>query len=319
MIHSILSAGIGVFFPGEDGYATFEQGFKHASETPTGQAQSEVARTNASKVLEAEFAAFIAAAGKGLVGPSAFVRDLSGFNKHLPALKNFFLPTGRIDLVGITLEIYGPNPTRDFRQPGVDRLIQVGQQNFGGEGFVSGSLYPINKDGDLLQAGQPVPEGWLVAPHDSNVSGLTADAVDQIIAQGVLEAQQTRAAIRLDIDGGFRPGARTSMVLSVADTNGDLLGAYRMPDATIFSIDVSIAKARNTAYYADAEDLQPEDRVDFNNDGEFGNVSKQLNDLTGDTLEPGTALTNRTFRFLVEPTVSDRNRTSSVGRTKPGE
>jgi hypothetical protein len=74
-----------------------------------------------------------------------------------------------------------------------------------------------------------------------------------------------------------------------------------MPDATIFSIDVSIAKARNTSYYADPMDLQPQDRVDFNGDGEFGKVSQSLNDLAGDTLEPGTALTNRTFRFLVEP------------------
>ncbi len=202
-----LVGGIGVFFPGEDGYATHEQGFKHASETGSGQAQSEQSRTNAPKVLEAEFAAFIAAAGKGLVNPfqSAFVRDLSAFNQQLPPLNNFLLPTGRIDLVGITLEIYGPNPTREFRMPGVDRLIQVGQQTFGGTGFISGSLYPINKAGDLLQAGQPVPEGWLVAPHDSKVSGLTAEAVDKIIAQGVADAQRTRAAIRLDIDGGFRP------------------------------------------------------------------------------------------------------------------
>ena len=295
-----LVGGIGVFFPGEDGYATHEQGFEHASERG-GKAQSELSRTNADKVLEAEFAAFIAAAGNGLVGPSAFLRDLREFNRNLPELKNFFLPTGRIDLVGITLEIYGPNPTRQFRKPGVDRLIQVGRHHFGGTDHVSGSLYPIDKDGKLLDNGQPVPEGWLVAPHDSPSSALTAEAVDQIIAQGVESALETRAAIRLDIDGGFRPGARTSMVLAVADTNGELLGAYRMPDATIFSIDVSIAKARNTSYYADPADLQPQDRIDFNGDGEFGNVAQSLDDLSGDTLDPGTALTNRTFRFLVEP------------------
>ena len=44
------------------------------------------------------------------------------------------------------------------------------------------------------------------------------------------------------------------MVLAVADRNGEVLGLFRMPDATIFSIDVSVAKARNTAYYADAAD-----------------------------------------------------------------
>jgi uncharacterized protein GlcG (DUF336 family) len=298
-----LVGGIGVFFPGEDGYATHEQGFIHASKTANGAPQSEHSRTNASKVLEAEFAAFIAAAGGGLVNPfqTALLRDLREFNDRLPELKNFFLPTGRIDLVGITLEIYGPNPTRDFRKPGVDRLIEVGRQLFGGIGSVSGAPVKIDEMGTLFGTGQPVPEGWLVAPHDSQVSGLTAEAVDQIIYQGVQAALQTRAAIRLDIDGGFKPGARTRMVLSVADTNGEILGAYRMPDATVFSIDVSIAKARNTAYYADLADLQIQDRVDFNNDGKFGKESQTLYDLAGDTLPLGTALTNRTFRFLVEP------------------
>lgn len=291
-----LVGGIGVFFPGEDGYATFEQDFKH------GVGQSEKTRTNAPKVLEAEFAAFIAAAGAGVFSPNAaFTRDVSRFNADLPPLPNFVVPNGRIDLVGITLEIFGPNPTPHFRKPGIDRLLLVGDQNFGGAGFISGSLVPVKDDGTTLLPGQPVPEGWLVAPHDSAVSGLTAEAVDRVIAQGVVEAQRTRAAIRLDIDGGFRPGARTSMVLAVADTNGELLGVYRMPDATVFSIDVSIAKSRNTAYYADADDLEPEDRVDFNGDGVFGNVSTSLGDRSGDTLPLGTAVTNRTTRFLVEP------------------
>ncbi len=301
-----LVGGIGVFFPGEDGYATHEQDFQHQSErTPLGLGvQSEKARTNADKVLEAEFAAVVAAAGTGkLFNPfqSAFVRDLSRFNNQLPPAPRFVLPTGRIDLVGITLEIFGPNPDRSFRQPGIDRLLQLGDQRFGGAGFISGNLVPVNAAGDLLLDGQPVPEGWLVAPKDSAVGGLTAEAVDQIIANGVVEAQRTRAAIRLDIDNAFKPGARTSMVLSVADTNGELLGAYRMPDATIFSIDVSIAKARNTAYYADPDDLQDPDRLDFNSDGVFGLESKTLYDPSGDTLPRGTALTNRTLRFVVEP------------------
>jgi len=90
------------------------------------------------------------------------------------------------------------------------------------------------------------------------------------------------------------------MVLSVSDTNGDLLGVFRMPDATIFSIDVSVAKARNTAYYADPVDLLATDRIDFNQDGVFGPASTSLN-TSGDSVPLGTAFTNRTFRFIVEP------------------
>jgi uncharacterized protein GlcG (DUF336 family) len=58
-----------------------------------------------------------------------------------------------------------------------------------------------------------------------------------------------------------------------------LLAIYRMPDATIFSIDVSASKARNVTY--------------FN--------SKQVNpnDLPG--VPPGTANTNRTISFGAQP------------------
>lgn len=297
-----LVGGIGVFFPGEDGYATHEQEFVHTSENG-GVTQTELERTNSDLVLEAEFSAFIAAAGVGLAGPSAFLRDLSEFNSVLPPLPNFVLPTGRIDLVGITLEIYGPGPTRQFRIPGVDRLIDVGRAT--GPGVVSGDLVPVDPDGvTTLKAGAPVPEGWLIAPHDSSTpGGLTADAVDKIITDGIAEANRTRAAIRLNIDDGFRPGVPTGMVLAVTDTTGELLGLHRMPDATIFSIDVSIAKARNTAYYADATAgvLQDADRVDFNGDGVFGEVSTSLAGPSGDTLPVGTAISNRTVRFLVEP------------------
>jgi uncharacterized protein GlcG (DUF336 family) len=69
------------------------------------------------------------------------------------------------------------------------------------------------------------------------------------------------------------------MVFAVTDTSGEVLGLYRMPDSTVFSIDVAVAKARNVSYYADPTDLQPEDTVTL----------------------PGVAFTNRTFRFLAEP------------------
>ncbi len=289
-----LVGGIGVFYPGEDGYATFEQGFVH------GIGQSEASRTNAPLVLDAEFSALIAAAGGGMVGPSAFLRDLREFDSKLAPLTNFVLPTGRIDLVGLTLELFGPNPTTASPIPGIDRLINVGRSV--GQGAASGELVKVNKPGDTLLAGQAVPQEWLVAPHASKMpGGLTAEQVQTIIENGVAEAELTRAAIRLDIDAGFRPGARTAMVLSVADLDGELLGVYRMPDATIFSIDVSIAKARNTAYFADPDDIQDADLIDLNGDGVIGGSTSNINDLSGDTVPKGTALTNRTFRFLVEP------------------
>jgi uncharacterized protein GlcG (DUF336 family) len=71
------------------------------------------------------------------------------------------------------------------------------------------------------------------------------------------------------------------MVFAVSDKAGNILGVYRMVDATFFSIDVAVAKARNVAYYADPNQLQAIDRVKG--------------------LPKGVAMTNRTFRYLAEP------------------
>jgi len=302
-----LVGGIGVFFPGESGYATHEQGFVHSS-LRNGVPQTEASRTNAAKVVEAEFIALAAVAGRpqsaggGVVGPRFFTRDLSFVNNQLPPAPRFVALNGRIDLVGITLEIYGPTPTRANPAAGIDQVLALGRRlGVGVNSFGVNGQLDVNQSGDTFLAGQAVPQGWLVAPHaSSQPGGLTAIEVERIIVQGIAQANATRAAIRLDVNSGFRPGARTKMVLSVTDTNGDVLGLFRMPDATIFSIDVSVAKARNTAYYNDPSDLQPVDRVDFNDDGVFGNVSTSLN-VSGDTLPLGTALTNRSFRFLAEP------------------
>lgn len=296
-----LVGGIGVFFPGPDGFATHEQGFQPRV------GQSEAQRTNASRVLEAEFIALAASAGAdapnlgvfGIAGANEFRRNFREFNTRLEPAPLFVQLNGRIDLVGITLEIFGPTPTTNSPIPGIDRLIQVGR-SLGTLGTESGSDVKVLNDGTTYLAGQAVPEGWLVVPHDASDGSITGEEVEQIILRGINQANQTRAAIRLNVANNFRPGAKTRMVLSVADKSGNLLGVFRMPDATIFSIDVSIAKARNTAYYADAEDLQAADRVDFNHDNQFGTITNSLTG-NGDSLPLGTALTNRTFRFLAEP------------------
>jgi uncharacterized protein GlcG (DUF336 family) len=296
-----LVGGIGVFFPGENGFASYEQNFRSGKESAElgKPPQSEKDPTNAELVLESEYIALAAAAGGGIVGPSAFIRDVSELNKHLVPCPDFVALNGRIDLVGITLEIYGPTPTRFSPLPGIDQLFALGLR-LGPSGESSGTDYPVTPGGEKHLSGEPVPEEWLIVPHDASDSSLTAEQVEQIIAQGIQEAEVTRAAIRLDVDNNFRPGERTRMVFAVADTQGELLGVYRMPDATVFSIDVAIAKARNTAYYADAEAIVDADRIDFNGDGIFGPIATSLNS-GGDTVPKGTSLTNRTFRFLAEP------------------
>jgi uncharacterized protein GlcG (DUF336 family) len=93
-----------------------------------------------------------------------------------------------------------------------------------------------------------------------------------------------RAGIRLPLE------ARTAMVLAVTDTNGTLLGLYRMPDATVFSIDVAVAKSRNVNYFS-SPSIDPIDTMDCP-----GAV-----DCRGEGIPPGTAVTNRTISFAAQP------------------
>ncbi len=301
----VLVGGVGVFFPGPNGYATFEQSFVPTSSRGVAGPQSNSERLNAPKVLESEFIAYFAAGGT-VVGPGA--TPVTEFEGSAPQC-GFAMPSGRIDLVGITLEIFGPTPTRENPVTGAQRLLQVGRANRGGHGTDSGIDQPILADGMKAQTGYSVPEGWLIEPHDSSVKKspisvdpqITATEVRKIIENGIKEADLTRAAIRLDVNNGFRPGARTKMVLAVSDSAGEVLGLYRMHDATIFSVDVAVAKSRNTSYYA-SNGIVDADRIDQDNNG--------MPDIP-----LGTALTNRTFRFLALP----RYPSGSAEGTPPGD
>jgi uncharacterized protein GlcG (DUF336 family) len=68
------------------------------------------------------------------------------------------------------------------------------------------------------------------------------------------------------------------MTIAVSDLDGTILGLHRMPDATVFSIDVAVAKARNVIYFSN---------------------SAGSPDLPG--VPPGTAVTNRTIGYAAQP------------------
>ncbi|GIW79572.1 MAG: hypothetical protein KatS3mg105_1379 [Gemmatales bacterium] len=251
--NGVLVGGIGVFFPGETGYANEENSILSIDHDPTKPDRS----------FEAEWIAFAAAGGSSQAGFPV------GMINGVPALPGFDIPFGRLDLVGISLDVFGPGGIE-----GPSRLFAFGQ-SLGVGDPLAGTYLPIDGGGTLFGKGAPVPEGWLVLPHDSPTGEITAQDVVTIINQAIRQASFTRAAIRLPLS------SRTRMVFSVSDRQGNILGLFRMPDATIFSIEVAVSKSRNDAYYADATALQPIDRV------------------PGVPL--GTAFTNRTFRFLADP------------------
>jgi len=261
-----LVGGIGVFFPGETGFATEENSSLDATYDPS----------KPDRTLEAEFIALAAVGGSS--GAGFPVGALGGID--VPA--GFDLPFGRIDLVGITLDIVGPLGTN-----GPQILVNYAHAVLGvGLGNPNSGTTPDLSPMDPTTDSKPgvlVPDGWLVSPK--NGIGIAASDVQRIIEQGVAEANQVRAQIRLkNGDQASASGSgsvRSRMVLAVTDLSGEVVGLYRMPDATVFSIDVAVAKARNLAYYNDATQLQPVDYVT--------------------NLPAGTALTNRSFRYLANP------------------
>jgi uncharacterized protein GlcG (DUF336 family) len=257
----VLVGGIGVFFPGSDGYATHEQGFV------AGIGQTYSQRTNTTQEYEAEFMGFVAAGGSSSLGLPE-----TGVVNGAPAVAGYDINHAVvIDMAGITLPAVGPgNPLE-----GGQVIKQFGSQFVvPGSNHINGFDLPIDTAGDTTANGKPVPYGWLVIPHTTAYSSLTVADITNIISQGVAEASIDRSAIRA-------LGSTASMVIAVSDKEGNILGMYRMPDSTVFSIDVAVSKARSMAYYADPAQLQSVDQI------------------AG--LPKGVAITNRTVRYLAQP------------------
>jgi hypothetical protein len=264
----VLQGGIGVFFPGPMGDASYEQGFV------PGSGQSGQERMNSPLELEAEYMAFAAVGGifgaegtpvpGGRIGKIAGIDPLPGVGLPLPAPATVVPDT--IFLGGIELPLYGPGPIYS----GTQTLVDVGK-TLGVGDPLNGMDMPLTNSVDgMHRNGLPVANGWLVGPHAGSV--LTQADVMQIVQNGIDAANAVRAAIRLPL------GSTTRMVFAVTDTDGTVLGLYRMQDATTFSIDVAVSKARNVSYY-DSTQLKPVDQV----------------------VDKGVSFTNRTFRFLAEP------------------
>jgi uncharacterized protein GlcG (DUF336 family) len=262
-----LVGGIGVFFPGTTGFASAENSSLSATFNPALPDLS----------LVAEYMAFAAVGGDPALALP--VGTLDG----VAPVPNITFPLGPgqgVNLAGIALTILGPGAPGQ----GPSTLFTFGQ-SLGTSHRFADVNEPVDTSGHTLLEGQPMASGWLVLPH--NGVGISTADVTRMINQGIAEASQVRAQIRLPL------GSTTKMVFAVADSTGELLGLYRMPDATIFSIDVAVAKARNVAYYDNAAQLQPQDLIPG--------------------LPPGVAFTNRTFRYTAQPRFPE-----GIDNTPPG-
>lgn len=171
-------------------------------------------------------------------------------------------------------DAFGPTPAA----PGVVFIGGIALPFVNQASLPSGfSAGPVTGTGSFLIApgnsqGQP-PEGDLITPAAGPLGGLSAAEVKQVLDNAEATANTTRAAIRLPL------GSKTRMVIAVADLDGTIIGLRRMPDSTVFSIDVAATKARNMVY--------------------FNSASRTAADLNGVAM--GTAVTNRTISFGAQP------------------
>ena len=133
-----------------------------------------------------------------------------------------------------------------------------------------------------------LPREFLVGPRCERrpvgAAPLTAAEVQTILEAARTTALKTRGGIRLPLE------QRTAMMIAVSDTNGKLLGLLRMDDATVFSIDVAVAKSRNVVYFS-SPNINPIDTID----------TPAVGDERGEAFAAGTAITNRTLSFGAQP------------------
>jgi len=191
--------------------------------------------------------------GAGVAGAAPEVAEFAAFNAAVAAgFGASPAAPGFVVIDGIQLPFVNQ----------VSRPPSIGPDAFAG----AFSVGPIASPG-------PVPEGDLIAQTAGSVGGLTLAEVQSIVNAAITTANTTRAVIRLP------DGQRAKFVIAVADLDGTLLALNRMTDATVFSIDVAVAKARNMVY--------------------FSSAGVNPIDLPG--VPNGTAVTNRTISFGAQP------------------
>lgn len=194
--------------------------------------------------------------GIGVVGPT-------------PESSEFAAYAGASDPAGVI----SPIPVNPLPTPGVVVIDGVAlpfvNQTSLPSGLAPDTFAGSYSFGPVASPG-PAPEGDLIPARAGSL--LSQADVQSILDQAQATAAVTRAVIRLP------SGSRARMTIAVADLDGSILGLRRMPDSTVFSIDVAVAKARNVIYFS-----SPAGAVD----------------LPG--VPSATAVTNRTIGFGAQP------------------
>lgn len=195
------------------------------------------------------------AGGLGISGGSDTFTMLNNINNYcVGVIRDEIIALGAVLGYEVPGQIRGDNIYLDgIRLPYANAMPPVGNFTLTFDSLATRGVvdpaYPI----------QPTPtpklpvqgEVMYDATHDYRIKGgslLTAADVRQIITQAVNRASNTRAAIRLPL------GSPAQVFVAVTDRDGTVLGIWRTPDATTFSYDVCVQKARTAVAFSDSSD-----------------------------------------------------------------
>lgn len=147
----------------------------------------------------------------------------------------------------------------------VGSLVSVRGYYDASNGIVQGTIYGTEESGvrPATNSEFSVPEAWVLSDGQGNqrypvragtdgAQALTANEVRTMLEEAFLVQRAARAQLRWPLDN------RAQNTMVVVDTNGEILGMIRGPDALVDAIDAVPQKARTTAFFSSpfaAQDL----------------------------------------------------------------
>ncbi|MGE0178412.1 MAG: heme-binding protein [Sphingomonas sp.] len=221
----------------------------------------------------------VAVVGDGVYGFDTEYRDNDRNVEEVIALaatRGFEPPAAiradRVTIDGFLLRYSDATPA-DFRSTNipnfaaingvVGNLVDVRGYYLAAGGVLPGTVYGTEESGvrPATAAEFGIPEAWVVSngagvnrfppiPGTDGAGALSATEVRTLLEEAFLVQRQARAQLR--IEGPGEAEARAQNTIAVVDTNGEILGLVRGPDALADAIDAVPQKARTTVFFASA-------------------------------------------------------------------
>jgi uncharacterized protein GlcG (DUF336 family) len=177
----------------------------------------------------------------------------------------------RVTVDGFLLRYSDATPS-DFRSTTIQpfgaingtqgNLVTIRGYYDAGGGVLAGTIYGTEESGVRPATALEfnIPEAWVVSQGAVNryppragtdgANALTAAETRALLEEAFLVQRQARAQLRIERNG--EPEARAQNTIVVVDTNGEILGLVRAPDALPDAIDAVPQKARTTVFFASA-------------------------------------------------------------------